>query len=341
MCLRIIYGFDMKSLKLFIEDNETISEDCYEVYNYAQLFYVQQTAPHKLNILEKLPLFEGDSVFGGCYEMSLVVAKAIDKDFDKMETGTRGGLIVTHDILKKHHIKNIYFKKAVIYVHKDWRSKSKFAGSAIFDASVSDYFWNPVECMFDEIQIDITLPYDYYEHKSGEDTPSSLELIMHEFRHGEQDIGLHVRGRSLLELNGKLEDIIKDPVLADYEKDIIRNIATKNECEAYIAQIDGEIKGRTFKDIKSATIWLDKHCNIWKQYIELKRIVDRKCTKKTQVMFYRGWDKFINHVGHLLNKHTDKSNMTLENYKDFTHLIQRNIDIENLIEELENTFAFI
>lgn len=328
----------MKSLKLFIEDSISIPENCQEVYNLAQLFFFQEKANYKLNILDNLSIFEGDSVFDGCYEMSLVVAKVIDKNFHKIQTNAK--LIVTDEMLLSRNIKNVYFNKATIIVHKDKQSKKNIDASAEFDTLVSHNFWDPINKMFKEIQIKITIPYDFYEQLQGEDTPSSLDLIMHEFRHGFQDIGLHERGKSLLEINDKLENIIKDVKLKDFEKEIIRNIAAKNECESYIAQIDGEIKGRTFKDIKSATLWLNKYCNVWKQYIKLKEIVDKKCSKKTQIIFYKGWNKFINHVGHLLNKHTDKQNLTLENYHNFSSIIKKSIDIDNLIEELEKELDY-
>lgn len=323
----------MKPLKLFIEDNGPISEDCYEVYNYAQLFRIQQTAPHKLNILERLSVFEGDSVFNGCYEMSLVAAKVIDKNFHKVKTDAK--LVLTDEMLLSRKIKNVYFKKATIIINKDKRSVKDFGGDAEFNTLVSHKFWNPVEGMFEEIEITINLSYDFYE--DDEDIPSSLELLMHEFRHGFQDKGLHERGKSMLEVNVGLNKIIKTGSLKNYEKEIIRNIATKNECEAYIAQIDGEIKGRTFKDLKSAVLWFDRYCNVWKQYVELKEIVDKKCSKRTQVVFYKGWSKFINHIGHLLNKHTDKQNLALENHMNFASLAQRSIDIDNLTDLISET----
>lgn len=272
-----------------------------ELYNRCQLYR------------NSYVLCEGDGIAKGCVKLAIAIDKAIKKIFDTdkltivqpFKGNISSDIISNFDFYKFIDSLDIEIKKSV-KLYKD------FIGDGEYNQIIADEFWSDENKKFLVGNIKITLPQDFYENEI-----SCTDIICHELNHIAQDwYRRQKEGKSMKLDKESQKEYIKLKQLSN--TNIIQSYMKKEECNSYIAQIEGELQNKNFDYFEDAINWLDKHSNVWKGYKALKKLYEENNNKELKKLFHKNWGKFLNHLFHLLKRYVKNDyKITEKAYRKF------------------------
>ena len=277
----------MKTLSEFIKEQEKfdyISEDLYRLCESRNLCY-------KDDYWRKI-ILEGSGVFKGCFELSDYISLNIQNLFDKENKIELNYTKQDFDNIKYEDFFDILF----INVKKINKSYEDFKGDSEYKPEEPNILWDNINKRFGILTINLSLPFDSFDHQE-----SCADLIEHELNHAYQDYCRRQEdGKSMY--NDKLSQNKFTKNLPKNEKTIIKNYMKKEECNSYVAQIEGELGNQKFDNYKKIIEWLDKNSNAWGTYKTLRDTCEKQGGKLYN-LFCKNWGKFINHLSFVLEKH--------------------------------------
>ena len=161
------------------------------------------------------------------------------------------------------------------------------------------------------------MPQDFYEKET-----SCADIICHELNHIVQDWYRRQKEGKSIKLDKELQQKYIKLKKISYD-DLVKKYMKKEECNSYIAQIEGELQNKKFNNYEDIINWLDKHSNVWGGYKALRKLCEESNDKELRKLFHKNWGKFINHLYHLISKHVKN------NYK-ITEKCSREFDFSTL-----------
>lgn len=276
--------------------------------NYYNFDYISEELKNKLQSYRCRKygfINEGSGVFNGNNKISKFISDEIRLHINNSSKEIE--LEFTYAQLSEIYEFENFFNILFVTVKKDNRFSNHFGGEGDYNVEYADEMWDSSNKCFGIISITIIIPQDLFNEYS-----SCADLVEHELNHAFDDYHRHLLGKSMFYDKSKQQDFIEKNKFDENNKAVIERYLSKSECNAYIAQLESELEGKQFRSSNECIKWLDDNSKAWETYKGLRFYIDMSTNKKLYRMFYKSWNKFINHVSFVIKDHIKSANQIIE-----------------------------